>query len=297
MQKLSLTRFRALKFCFLLFFTNSTFAEDLVEFSVFEKVYLNEEKLAVEEKENVQFELDRFNYKSIQKKLDTTQVSPSKLPDYKFEISVSSNSQEVIRRYTLSSKAYHNLITGDYESAIFYYQKFIKEFGSDDEVLTAMGASYQRLGDVETAKSLYEKVLNEDPANEIALNNYIVLIGDKDPAEGIKALNKIVKLKSNKIISAQLGYLYAKQQDYDSAKDAFESAFRSDIDDIKLSYNLALSYDKLGQNKSAYLMYKQILQNSRYRDRQYLIPRVDVQKRYRALEKLIYAEQLVKRNG
>lgn len=265
--------------------SNPLFAKDLVEFSVFEKVYLNEKREAIQAKKTKNYELNRFNYKRTEIEPKKSQKEESK--NYNFEISVSSNSEAEINRYNLTNQAYNYLIDGDYESAIFFYQKCLDVFGSDLDVLTAMGSAYQRLGDLETSKKYYSDVLNIDPANETALNNYIVLIGEDHPDEGIDTLRKINELHNNKIISAQLGYLYALKQDYFKAKDAFEEAFKADNNDVKLSYNLALSYDLTGNTRSAYLLYQQILYNSKYRNHQFMIPRDSVQKRYKVLEQLM----------
>jgi tetratricopeptide (TPR) repeat protein len=261
------------------------YARELVEFSVFEKVYLNEKREAIQAQKISNYELDRFNYKRTQ--IETKRSSKQEVDNYNFEISVSSNSEAEQNRYEISNQAYTFLIDGDYESAIFFYQKFIDNFGTDLDVLTAIGSAYQRLGDIETSKKYYSDVLNKDPGNEIALNNYIVLIGEDKPDEGIQTLRRINELHNNKIIAAQLGYLYALKKDYAKAKDAFEEAFRTDNTDVKLSYNLALSYDLLGNTRSAYLLYQQILYNAKYRNHQFLIPRDSIQKRYKVLEQVM----------
>ena len=277
----------------LILLPNIANSEDLVEFSVFEQVYLSQKNQAIEDKRQTNYELDRFNYKSEYLDPDDKQ----EVSDYNFDISISTNSDAKKKRYALNNKAYLSLIEGDYEAAIFYYEEFLNKYGSDPDILTAIGSAYHRLGDIETSKQFYSDVLLSDPDHEVALNNYIVLVGEDMPDEGIALLQNINMLHNNKIISAQLGYLYAMKHDYTSAKDSFEEAFKSDNNDIKLSYNLALSYDYLGNNRSAYLLYKQILYNSRYRNHQNLIPRNSVHKRYKVLERLIQESQGVNKNG
>ena len=121
--------------------SNPLLARELVEFSVFEKVYLNEKREAIQAKKINNYELDRFNYKRTQ--LEAKNMSKLNVDNYNFEISVSSNSEAEQNKYQLSNQAYTFLIDGDYESAIFFYQKFLDNFGTDLDVLTALGSAYQ----------------------------------------------------------------------------------------------------------------------------------------------------------
>jgi|SaaInlStandDraft_6_1057023.scaffolds.fasta_scaffold17080_2 tetratricopeptide (TPR) repeat protein len=274
--------------------SNPTYAEELLEYSIFEKVYLSQKQQSEIDQRETSHKLDRFNHKGHEVK---SSGEPLEIPAYNFDISISGRSDVETKRYFLNDRGYQSLISGDYESAIFYYEEFINKYGNDLDVLTAIGSAYQRLGDLETSKKYYGDVLLEDPSHEVALNNYIVLIGEDKPDVGISALKKINLLHNSKIISAQLGYLYALKQDYVKAKDAFEEAFRADNNDIKLSYNLALSYDYLGNNRSAYLLYKQILYNMRYREHQNMIPRDSLKERYKVLEQLMQEGEGRRNNG
>jgi len=70
-----------------------------------------------------------------------------------------------------SNQAIKATLAGDWENAIKLNKSLLEEKPNDVEALNRMGLAYMILGNAKCAKTSYEKVLEIDPLNSIALKN------------------------------------------------------------------------------------------------------------------------------
>lgn len=70
-----------------------------------------------------------------------------------------------------SNKAIETALTGDWEAAILLNKEILDENPKDVEALNRMGLAYMILGKSKNAKDTYQRVLDIDPLNSIALKN------------------------------------------------------------------------------------------------------------------------------
>lgn len=83
----------------------------------------------------------------------------------------------------LKSQAIQIALTGDWEQAISLNLEILKEEPKDIDTLNRLGFAYTILGKTQNAKETFQKVLDIDPANPIALKNIKKLSG---PTQKIK---------------------------------------------------------------------------------------------------------------
>jgi hypothetical protein len=72
---------------------------------------------------------------------------------------------------TTSNQAIQATLTGDWENAIALNKQLLEEKPNDVEALNRIALAYTVLGKTKSAKTSYEKVLEVDPLNSIALKN------------------------------------------------------------------------------------------------------------------------------
>lgn len=72
---------------------------------------------------------------------------------------------------SLKAQAIQTTLTGDWQSAITLNQKLLKEDPDDIEALNRLAFAFTILGKPKNAKSIYQKVLRIDSKNPIALKN------------------------------------------------------------------------------------------------------------------------------
>jgi tetratricopeptide (TPR) repeat protein len=80
--------------------------------------------------------------------------------------------------------AIQTALTGDWKSAIEVNKSILKENPKDVEALNRMALAYMIIGKSKDAKDAYQKVLDIDPLNSIALKNIQKLKGDASKQDG-----------------------------------------------------------------------------------------------------------------
>lgn len=71
----------------------------------------------------------------------------------------------------LKDKAIQTALAGDWEEAISANKELLKETPKDIDTLNRLALAYTVIGKIKSAKMTYQKVLNIDPLNPIALRN------------------------------------------------------------------------------------------------------------------------------
>lgn len=88
---------------------------------------------------------------------------------------------------TLKDKAIQTALTGNWQEAILTNKELIKENSKDIDALNRLALAYTIVGKIKSAKMTYQKVLDIDPLNPIALRNL----------KNLKGSNKSIKIDSS----------------------------------------------------------------------------------------------------
>lgn len=83
-----------------------------------------------------------------------------------------------------SNQAIQTALTGDWNSAISLNKSILEENPNDVEALNRMALAYMVLGKSRSAKNTYQKVLEIDPLNSIALKNLKKVQSDSSKDKG-----------------------------------------------------------------------------------------------------------------
>jgi len=141
---------------------------------------------------------------------------------------------------------------GDYALAQAEYERVLKSEPQNTDALHGLAAIATRQGKTEQAEWLYQRVLDADPRDAVALSN---LINSKAQVDPIAAESRLKLITSEQPDLAapnfSLGNLYARQGRWNEAQQAYFRAYSSEPDNADIAYNLAISLEHLKQNKLA----------------------------------------------
>lgn len=145
-----------------------------------------------------------------------------------------------------------------------YYQQVLREVPDNIDALLGMGAVAEQLGDKATAKAYYKKARMLDSDNSVAANALIRLEQSRFPAEMESNYRGLLeKVPDSAQTHAALGDLYAGQERWSEAQQAYFNAAEKAPDNAGYHYNLAVSLDHLGKGEIAGRYYRQALQLNR----------------------------------
>ena len=119
----------------------------------------------------------------------------------------------------------NNYISQKYSETISKSKKLLKELPDSNYLMNIIGLSYNGLGDHKKAKNIFNKILNTNPNNLDAKNNYattLKYLGEIEEAEktfqsiidedqkNIHALNNLANIKRNNKKNEEAIILYKK---------------------------------------------------------------------------------------
>ncbi|MCK9169578.1 MAG: tetratricopeptide repeat protein [Treponema sp.] len=116
-----------------------------------------------------------------------------------------------------------------------------------------LAKSYEMLHDDNEASIAFEAALRAKPGWLEAIRDYTeLLLRHRNTKAAANLVQKSILLYPNNIdMQNLLGRIYLKQYDYNSARQIFEKARRSDSHDIDVLTGLAETYEKTGRSKDA----------------------------------------------
>lgn len=94
---------------------------------------------------------------------------------------------------SLKSQAIQTALVGDWSSAIRLNEQILKEYPDDINTLNRLGYALLSVGNVKEAKSIYEKVLDLDMKNPIAIRNIKRLSGSNSIKTNITLNNLFIE--------------------------------------------------------------------------------------------------------
>ncbi len=157
------------------------------------------------------------------------------------------------------TRGYQALQAGNYNEAQEAYRKVLQSDRNNRDALLGLAALQERKGDGEGAARLYQRLLELDP-NDGAAQGGLTGLGEGDPVRAESRLKSLLgQQPDSDPLHFALGNLYAGQQRWAEAQQAYFRAFQKQPGNPDYLYNLAVSLDHLGQNKLARDYYQRAL--------------------------------------
>ena len=269
-------------FFFFIFFASISWAEENKDIDLVPEIKIkkNEEvksDLSKQSKEVLQdIYLNRLREKKYSKKnvsINRGDSAKSNLKDYdivegssnRFDIKVQKPNKILEKRLVIHKKAFDALEFGQYEVAIILYKKILKTKKNDQDALLGLAQSYHRLGDIEEAKKYYSLIIKNNIKNEIAVNNFLVLVSEESPKVALQEFLKLDRvLGYNSVLKGQISYIYSLLGDYINALKYIDYALGLDSGNPSYIYNKAVILDNLKLKKESLLLYSKILSSGSY---------------------------------
>lgn len=149
-------------------------------------------------------------------------------------------------------EAYGLYQAGDFNAARTLYATVLQDEPANIDALLGMGAIALRNGDTATAVEAHGHVLRLDPDNDTALAVLVGLNKSADLNAAESAINTLIQQSPEQpFLHYTLGNVYAAQQRWPEAQQAFFDAYRTESENPDYALNLAVSLDRLGQRQSA----------------------------------------------
>lgn len=197
-----------------------------------------------------------------------------------------SKSKKLEQENVMISQAFKAYQDGHYDAAKSIYEGVLKNDPDNRDAHLGLGAIAISHQDRKSAYSHYVYLLELNPLDTLAMSALIGLSNSADPVKDESAIKLLLQREGDMpYLYFSLGNLYAKQQRWTSAQQAFFDAYRLDTTNADYVLNLAISLDQIGQYDSALDFYKTAIdlsQNSSTR-----FDPVPVNNRIFALSKLI----------
>lgn len=160
---------------------------------------------------------------------------------------------------TLSS-AYQAYTAGDLNSANSQYQKVLQQEPNNRDAMLGIAAIAINRGQNAQAGSFYNRLLELDP-NDAEAAAGIASLDQNDPSRAESRLKKILAKNPNSGSTLfALGNVYAEQERWSEAQQYYFRAFGAASANADYAYNLAISLDKLDQPRLALEYYQRALQ-------------------------------------
>lgn len=179
-------------------------------------------------------------------------------------------------------EAYDAYQRGDYGRAETLYRTALARYPGNRDALLGIAALSWRSGDKASAAGIYQRLLQANPNDATARSALLTLQKDKNPVVDESTVKLLLHREPE---SAQLrfvlGNIYARQQRWPEAQQAYFDAFTRDKTNPDVAYNLAVSLDNLGQHAAALDHYRKAVDLARQRPARFAAS--DAQSRIQAL--------------
>ena len=171
-----------------------------------------------------------------------------------------------LKQNAMISEAFKAYQAGDLDSAESLYRNAMQDAPENRDIHLGLAAIAINKGDKESAYGHYLKLLNENPSDAFALSSLISLSNNSEPVKDESIIKTLIH-KEGKVpyLYFALGNIYAKQDRWAEAQQAFFDAHSLDSTNPDYVLNLAISLDKMGQYSTALDFYNvaiELAQNS-----------------------------------
>jgi tetratricopeptide (TPR) repeat protein len=158
------------------------------------------------------------------------------------------------------SRGYAAFARGDLTAARNEYLRAQQNDPNNTDALQGLAAIALREGKPEQAATLYQKIIELNPQDATAATALINLRGQATPADAEDELKSLAAAQPELAApELALGNLYARQERWPEAQQAYFRAYTAEPDNPDLLYNMAVSLEHLRQPKLAAQYYAQAL--------------------------------------
>ena len=168
--------------------------------------------------------------------------------------------REPLRVDPAITRGYAALSRGEYNLARVEYERARKNDPRNKDVLHGLAAIALRQAQFDQAELLYRQIVEVDPQDSVAIAALLNQRGNVDPGATESRLKSLASAQPELAAPHfSLGNLYARQNQWNDAQQAYFRAYNADPDNPDILYNLAISLEHLRQNKLAAEYYRQAL--------------------------------------
>ena len=161
------------------------------------------------------------------------------------------------RVHPLIAEGYEAFQAGDTQAAERAYRRVLRAQPRNRDAMLGLAAIAMTEGAFEEAAQIYLALLSLDPNDGVAQAAIISLHDNVDPlASETRIKNLLREAPEAAHLYFGLGNVFARQQRWAEAQQAFFDAYRLESDNADYAYNLAVSLDRLVQTSSALDFYR-----------------------------------------
>ncbi len=167
--------------------------------------------------------------------------------------------------HSLLISAFNAFKVGNDSVAKTKYFKVLDLENNNRDALLGLGAIAVRNKKMDVARNYYTQLLKRNQSDSVARAALVGLVGQLDPIKAETELKLMLKNEPGAgYLHFALGNTYATQQRWLEAQKSFVNAYRTESNNPDYAYNIAVSYDHLGEATQAVKYYKEALLFSEY---------------------------------
>ena len=156
--------------------------------------------------------------------------------------------------------AYQAYTAGDDATAQRNYRQVLQSDVRNVDALLGMAAIAVRQGRNNDAAGWYGKVLEVEPRNNVAQAAMVNVLAQSDPVSSESRIKSLIAQQPEAAhLYASLGNLYAEQNQWPSAQQAYFQAHHFAPENAEYAFNLAVSLEQLGKSALALPYYQKAL--------------------------------------
>ncbi len=160
-------------------------------------------------------------------------------------------------------QAYSALQAGRLDEAQRHYETVLRNDRKNTDALLGLATIAAQQGHQERAQTFYQQALESDPNDPTAQAGILSTRGQADPNLSESRLKTALATQPDApALLFALGNLYARQQRWSEAQQAYFRAYSTDPENADFIFNLAVSLDQLRQPRLAAQYYRMALQVS-----------------------------------
>ena len=160
----------------------------------------------------------------------------------------------------LLTEAYAAFNSGNLEPATRLYNQLLRSEPNNVDALLGLAAIATQQGESDQATRHYLRVLEVEPRNSLAQAGLIGMLGRADPLAAETRLKQLIARDPSAYLHFTLGNVYADQNRWPDAQQAYFQAHHLQSGNPDYAYNLAVGLEHVGQPKLALEYYRRALQ-------------------------------------